>query len=65
MIIVRDGERRIEIQPGRLAALIRWLIEHREKFEELEKVQLVFDCAGQQAKIAIREHLTVESVTAD
>lgn len=60
-MIVIDDDRRTEIPPGRLAALIRWLIDHRDKFEDLEKVQLLFDCAGQQAKVSIKERLEINS----
>ena len=31
----------------RFKRIIGWLCEHREELEKMEKVQLIFDCAGQ------------------
>lgn len=30
----------------RFRRIINWLCEHREELEKMEKVQLIFDCAG-------------------
>ena len=30
----------------RFRRIISWLCEHREELEKMEKVQIIFDCAG-------------------
>jgi hypothetical protein len=63
MVIVLDG-RRVEIDPGRLAALVQWLVTHRERFEHQEKVQVTFDCAGDRAIAVVKERVDVDPATA-
>ena len=54
MIVVDGGERR-RIPPGRPRAILRWLLEHRERIEQRDRIQVTFDCAGERAQAVIKE----------
>jgi len=59
-MIILDGGERLEVKPGRLTALIRWLVAHREWIERQEKMQLTFDCSGERAQAVVKERQDID-----
>jgi len=39
----------------RLRRMIAWLLEHQDQIADLEKVQIVFDCAGKKVNASKKE----------
>jgi hypothetical protein len=59
MIIVDEG-RRLRVPEGRPAAMIRWLIEHRDQIERAGKIKLTFDFAGKRTTASVQRHFKVK-----
>jgi len=40
---------------GRVAKIVRWLIDNQERVSRPERVQLTFDCAGRSVEAELKE----------
>lgn len=46
---------------GRLARMVRWLIDNRDRVDRPNKVQVTFDCAGRSVVVELKEREKIES----
>ena len=54
MVQVHDGARSYEIN-GRVETMVRWLVRNEPRINRLPKVQVTFDCAGQQVSAEVKQ----------
>ena len=51
---VRDGSREYEVN-GRVETMVRWLVKNEPRISRPSKVQVTFDCAGQQVSAEVKQ----------
>ncbi len=58
LTVIRDGQR--IVLPPRIIALCKALIRQADQISDPPKVQIVFDCAGKSAQMAVTERVKVQ-----